>query len=368
MVENMHNENRLERILDTIPCMVGYWDKDLKNKYSNASYLNFFNKTKEEIYNKHIRDVIGEELYKKNLVYLEGALAGVHQSFEREIPLLNNEKRFTQAEYIPDIVEGAVLGFYVLVTDITNLKKIENEQKIMYQKLTHNSKMVALGQMAGGIAHEINNPLCIITYNTSMVLDQLKSETFDKKQLISLLLKNQAMNTRIEKIITGLQFFSHERPGDTFIEASLITILEDTTSFCLQKFISKKIDYTQIVEGENFFIECMPVQISQVLLNLLVNAADAIEANNKKWITVKLKDQGDSIEISITDSGSGIENQIADKIMEPFFTTKEVGKGTGLGLSISKGIVEYHNGTIVLDNHSSNTSFLITLPKEHAKK
>ncbi|MDO9182625.1 MAG: ATP-binding protein [Bacteriovorax sp.] len=363
----MENENSLKRILDIIPCMVGYWDKDLKNKYSNALYLNFFNKSEKEIYNKHIKDVIGDDLYEKNLVYIEGALAGVRQSFEREISLPNNEKRFTQAEYIPDIVEGVVQGFSVLVTDINNLKKIEKEKEVMYQKLIQNSKMISLGEMAGGIAHEINNPLCVINFNTSTALELLDSDTLEKQQLISLLSKNQKMNTRIEKIITGLQFFSHERPSDNFTKASLVTILEDTTAFCLQKFKSKKINYSETFEGENFYLECMPVQISQVLLNLLNNAADAIETKAEKWIAVKIKDKEHLIEISITDSGTGMEPQIAEKIMEPFFTTKEVGRGTGLGLSISKGIIEYHKGSFVLDTQSNNTSFLITLPKVRVK-
>ena len=104
------------------------------------------------------------------------------------------------------------------------------------------------------------------------------------------------------------------------------------------------------------------MQVEQVILNLLNNAIDAIELNETKWVKIDFLKKETSIIISVTDSGKGIPDDIVEKIMQPFYSTKETGKGTGLGLSISKGIIENHKGTLTYDGSIGNTRFLIELP------
>jgi signal transduction histidine kinase len=104
-----------------------------------------------------------------------------------------------------------------------------------------------------------------------------------------------------------------------------------------------------------------------VALNLLNNAFDAIQSLEEKWIKISFSDIGDWVKIIVTDSGPGIPFDVQMKMMQPFYTTKEIGKGTGLGLSISKGIIERHNGRLYLDNTSPNTQFVIALPKKAAQ-
>jgi signal transduction histidine kinase len=117
-----------------------------------------------------------------------------------------------------------------------------------------------------------------------------------------------------------------------------------------------------IVDFSDFTFECRASQIEQVLLNLLSNSIDSISDLPEKWIKIEILPQKDSFTLRFTDSGKGIPMQIADRIMEPFFTTKAVGKGTGLGLSISKGLIESHNGQLLYNNKSKNTEFTIQLP------
>lgn len=109
-------------------------------------------------------------------------------------------------------------------------------------------------------------------------------------------------------------------------------------------------------------IEVRPTQISQVLLNLLSNAIDAVEKSNEKWIELRGFTRDHSVFITVTDSGKGIPPVVASRLMEPFFTTKEVGKGTGLGLSISKRIIEEYRGQLYYDTSSPQTRFVIELP------
>jgi C4-dicarboxylate-specific signal transduction histidine kinase len=112
-------------------------------------------------------------------------------------------------------------------------------------------------------------------------------------------------------------------------------------------------------------IRCRPVQISQVLLNLIFNAFDAIKSHDEKWIEVQVQMKKNRSIWSVTDSGRGIEGKSIERIFEPFFTTKPVGQGTGLGLSISKGLIESHGGTLTLDTKSPHTRFVFELPNSN---
>jgi C4-dicarboxylate-specific signal transduction histidine kinase len=110
-----------------------------------------------------------------------------------------------------------------------------------------------------------------------------------------------------------------------------------------------------------------PVQLSQVFLNLLNNAFDAIEGAPSPWIRVELYSEDDFIEVSVTDSGPGVAKEIRSRIMEPFFTTKPLGKGTGLGLSVSAGIMKAHHGSLFLDETSPNTRFVVRMPRRQGR-
>lgn len=358
----------LQNLVNNLPSMIGCWDKNLCNIFCNDAYYDFFQKTPGEIKGKHIRELLGEELFKKNYPYMERALKGEKVSFEREIPILGQEPRYTQAEYIPLKNEhGEIQGFYVLVTDITHLKQIEKEKEDLYQKLVQNSKMAVLGEMAGGIAHEINNPLSILSMNISILQAMTAEGKIEPEKYTKILSTLQLTTDRIAKIVSGLLHFAREAGEDPFVFVTVKSILEEALSFCLEKLKKRNIAISISDYDEELGLECSPVQISQVLLNLISNAADAIEFNPEKKIKIDVQDCGHAIEIRVIDSGHGINEKIADKIMRPFFTTKDPGKGTGLGLSISKGIIEKHHGAFYLDLKAKNTTFVISLPKLHSQ-
>ena len=132
-------------MLNALPAMVGYWDSDLRNRMANNAYIYYFGKTPAEMRGVHIRDLLGEDLYEKNLPYIEGALAGETQLFDREIPIPSGAVRYTQASYIPDIVEGEVRGFFVLVTDITERRRIEEEVERSRARLAEAERVARMG-------------------------------------------------------------------------------------------------------------------------------------------------------------------------------------------------------------------------------
>jgi PAS domain S-box-containing protein len=132
-------------MLNALPAMVGYWDSELKNRMANDAYIEFFGQSPEEMRGIHIRDLLGPELYEKNRVYIEGALAGEKQLFDREIVTPSGEVRYTQASYVPDVVEGETQGFFVLVTDITERRRIEEEVERSRSQLADAERVARLG-------------------------------------------------------------------------------------------------------------------------------------------------------------------------------------------------------------------------------
>lgn len=243
-------------------------------------------------------------------------------------------------------------------------KALSEQQKL----LAHSAKMSALGEMAGGIAHEINSPLAIITVHANQ-LERLQGRGALTPEIIN---REAALIARTAKrigdIIKGLRAFAREGAGDPFETKPVAELLEDALVLCQTRFRTHDVDLQIEPPPANLTLYCRAVQISQVVLNLLANAYDAALPLPQRWVKLTAADKGDWIELSVTDSGKGIPVDIQPKIMQPFFTTKELGRGTGLGLSISKGIAEAHGGTLTLDTTSPNTRFVMKLPKQAQDK
>lgn len=253
---------------------------------------------------------------------------------------------------------------------IIELKNQNNVLKILTgqiaqreQLLVEAAKMSSLGQMAGGIAHEINNPLTIISLYATKIIEMIQDGKLDVKKAEQYTDKIQETTQRIAKIIRGMRDFCGDGAKDPFQKINIKTLIEDTLSFCHDKKIRMGISFKYVQIDPDIEIECRPVQISQVLLNLLNNSCDALATANPKLIELEVREVGDHVQLQVVDTGCGIPAAAQDKIFDPFFTTKEVGQGIGLGLSISKGIVESHHGTLSFRSSSAGTAFKVLLPK-----
>lgn len=232
------------------------------------------------------------------------------------------------------------------------------------QKMAMAAKMSALGEMAGGMAHEINNPMGIIHARASDLLEMAgESQTVPSATVMEAMENIRKTASRVTKITMGLRKFARETRDDPVTETGVREILEETLPFCMERLRQNSVELRTAPVEESLRIACRPTEISQVLLNLLNNAVDAVEALPEKWVELRVKNAGEDVEISVTDSGGGIPAKIRDKLGQPFFTTKVVGHGTGLGLSISKGIVEAHGGSLHLDSECKHTRFVVRLPK-----
>lgn len=244
--------------------------------------------------------------------------------------------------------------------------RYRTQQLLMTEaRLIDTAKMAALGEMAGGIAHEINTPLAIIKINSEQIEEVLTKLPIDS-QMIDRMAKTIVRTVdRIGVIVRGLRTFASGGSQDRLDHTPLQNIVDDTLVLCRERLKHDSIEMRLDPIPANFNCECRSVQISQVLLNLVQNASDAIQSLPEKWIHIKIINIGSFYEISVTDSGTGISQGVRDKIFDPFFTTKDVGKGTGLGLSISKGIIDAHYGSLYLNHKSTNTQFVVRLPVQH---
>lgn len=247
------------------------------------------------------------------------------------------------------------------------LEDKERELILSQGRVHHANKMASLGEMASGMAHEINSPVQTISLIAQSVQRKLKKNMSTEDVHDSMVKIINSVN-KISEIIDSLRKVSRNSTDDDFIDVSLVDLVTDTLNMTEERFrvnnVHFDVNYHDI--SENTIIQCQRLQISQVLINLVNNAYDAVHAMEDKWIKIDLTKIADKIRLSVTDSGTGIVNDIADKIFEPMFTTKDVGRGTGLGLSISSDIVSKHNGLLYLDRKSVNTCFVLELPVIHA--
>lgn len=228
------------------------------------------------------------------------------------------------------------------------------------------NKMASLGEMASSMAHEINSPIQAINLMAQRVQRQLKKD-ISKEEINTSMEKIVASVTKISDIIDSLRNISRTSSDDKFNNTKLCDIINDVLHITEERF---KINNTQLEVkshdiSENMIIQCQRLQISQVLINLVNNAYDAVQKRQDKWVKIDIRKISDKIQISVMDSGVGISDDIAKKIFEPMFTTKDIGKGTGLGLSISRDIILKHNGLLFVDKDSTNTKFIIELPVFH---
>lgn len=227
-------------------------------------------------------------------------------------------------------------------------------------KLIGQSKYAELGLMSAGIAHEINNPLAVIQAKTSQLL-RLYRDPSKSKELGEGLEQILFTSERINRTIQGIREFVHQDENAQHSSFSMEELINSVLSFCGQRLKNHGINL-RLYGVENLMVTGNKIQLEQILLNLINNSFDAIEFLPEKWIEVSAENKDGKIRLFFKDSGAGIPVEFVDKIMEPFFSTKDLSKGTGMGLSLARGIAEQHGGDLSYVKDSTHTTFLLELP------
>lgn len=242
--------------------------------------------------------------------------------------------------------------------------KLEGMTKDRDSKLFQQSKFSELGMMSAGIAHEINNPLAVIQARTTQLL-RMYRDPAKQHELGEGLQQILYTSERINRTVQGIREFIRQDDKHPDQEIPLKKILDDVLAFCGQRMKNHGVNL-RFYNIEQFKVVGNKVQIEQIFLNLMNNAFDAIEFLPEKWIEISAHDAGNHLQIYVKDSGTGIPADIAKKIMEPFYSTKDAGKGTGLGLALASGIAQKHGGGLTYINKANHTTFLLEFPKPRA--
>jgi len=298
------------------------------------------------------------------------------------------------------IANGEAVSLYGIVSDITERKQFQADHERLEQELRMAQKLEAVGQLAAGIAHEINTPIqfvgdslgflrtafddldgLLVAYRNAFSEEAAGPDTAARRARLARAEEDADLSylnervpaafertldgiERVASIVRAMKEFSHPRteqePAD--LNRALATTL-----------VVARNEYKYVADVETEFgdlplVLCSLSDLNQVFLNLIVNAAHAIEeaqsaTSENGWIRIRTERDGDTVSISVGDSGPGISDAIRSRIFDPFFTTKGVGRGTGQGLTIARAIVEKHGGTLGFETAlGSGTTFTVRLP------
>jgi CheY-like chemotaxis protein len=242
--------------------------------------------------------------------------------------------------------------------DITQVKKAEEEKRLLQEKAEISSRLASVGEMAAGIAHEINNPLTGVIGFSDMLLErELPQDMREQVEIIA------SGSRRVADIVKRLLTFARQhKPAKAMVNVN--ELIENTLNMRNYVLKTYNIDVNVQYDTNIPLINIDPGQIQQVFLNLIINAEYSMKKTDKpgklKIVTEKI---GDRIRISFSDNGTGIAHENIKKLFQPFFTTKPVGEGTGLGLSLSRSIITEHGGTIHAESElNKGATFIVELP------
>jgi two-component system NtrC family sensor kinase len=245
------------------------------------------------------------------------------------------------------------------------VKERTKQLEIAHQKLLQSDRLASLGQLSATVAHEINNPISGVL-NLAMLLNRILKDDGIPKERIEEFRKylNQIINetARVGRIVSDLLAFSRRsKPQSTNVD--LNSVIKNTLVILSHRLELGNVSLELSLADDLPKIECDSSQMQQVIINLVMNGAEACQNKGRGTVKISTRHENDSVVIEISDTGDGIPEELMSKIFDPFFTTKEEGKGVGLGLSVVYGIVDAHGGDIEVSSKvGQGTTFKITLP------
>jgi two-component system, chemotaxis family, CheB/CheR fusion protein len=252
----------------------------------------------------------------------------------------------------------------VIVTFFDASQRVRDQRLIAQQQeeLERVSRFSALTEIAAGIAHEVNTPLGVIVSKAGILKELNRQRGLNLPEAISIADDITRMAKNVSEIVHGLGSIASRRV-DRLETTCMRQIVRDAAKMCEPRLHRISADLRLDLPETEVPVECYPVQIMQVIINLLNNAADASADRRERWVAVRVRANEQRAAVTVMDSGPGISSTLAEKIFTPFFTTKGDQKGTGIGLSLARSIARRHNGELVLETEAENTCFTLSLPR-----
>jgi PAS domain S-box-containing protein len=327
-------ERELRSTLDAIPGVVGYWDAEQINRYANQSYVAWFGLRPEDFQGRHLRDLLGSDIYALNKPYIDGALRGEPQLFERDIPSPGtNDVRTMQAHYVPDSVDGRVLGFYVFGFDVTERKRAEAAADAASQAKT---------DFLARMSHEIRTPLHAV-----LGLAQLGQTSANEERPREMFRRITDAGRHLLELLNAVLDFSKIEAGKIELQvarADLAMVETKTLSMVRASAASKGLALI-IDEHPNApaYFSADALRLEQVLINLLDNA---VKFTDHGRVTLGVERVGECAVLSVSDTGAGMDAATLERVFRPFEQgpAAQNASGTGLGLAIASGLLARMHG------------------------
>ncbi|HEY0836080.1 MAG TPA: PAS-domain containing protein [Azospirillum sp.] len=361
---------RLRLITDAVPANIAYIDREGVYRFANRGYADWFGLTKDTILGRTVEEVLGPPLFAVIGRQLERAATGRRVSYEYAMERPGRGRVYAHSDIVPEFDEaGAVVGFFVLSSDVTEQKRTE-------AALIHAQKMEAVGKLTGGLAHDFNNLLTVVIGNLAALHDRLEDGAADAGAVREGLEPALRAARRGADITRRLMAFSRRQP----LEPRPVEVgrLVRGTVALLHRSLPSAIEIRVLDPAVPPVAEVDPHQLENALLNLAFNARDAMPGGGRLTFatdTVELEAAaageaevapGAYVRVTVADTGIGMDEATLAQAFEPFFTSKGLGAGTGLGLSQVYGFVKQSGGGIRMDSApGAGTTAVLLLPLSH---
>ncbi len=355
-----------QSVLDNLPQLVSYVDREQRYRYNNPAYERFFGHKPREIYGKRLPELLGEAAYADIRPYVERVLAGETVVFERQLPYQGAGLRDVFVTYLPDVGgDGGVRGFYAIVTDVTMVKESERRERQRMAELAHVSRLASLGEMASEIAHEINQPLAAISLYSAAGLRTLKGGD-GQAQLEAWLAAINAQAKRASEVIRRLRRFLQK--GETQQgSVDMNQIVQEAADLLAYDAKSQHVVVELDLAPQLPRVQADRVLLQQVVFNLGRNAVDALrDQPGERRVTLRTRYDDSRVSLDVADNGPGVDPVLGERIFDSFVSSKH--DGLGMGLTISRSIVEAHAARLrYVANPQGGSIFTFSLEREQPR-
>ncbi|MDI1278675.1 ATP-binding protein [Methylobacter sp.] len=367
------SENKLATILDNVEAFI--YIKDCNYQYQ------YVNQPVQQLFGKAVKDIIGKS---DDAFFDEATAAKVHEDNRRvieqgeriatEYVYTNKDNTITHAYFTVNQPlrreDGSIYGLCGISTDISEQKHREQQDKKHLDELAHVTRLGLMGEMASGIAHEVNQPLTAISSYTQVSLNLINTENPDLVKLTEILSKTQQQALRAGRIIHRMREFvkSHSKHRSS---ADVNALIHEAVGLCIAELKQNDIKLKFELENNLPPVYVDHIQIELVIINLIRNSVEALQnlsAKQQRQLTVNSRlALNNGVRVEVKDNGPGLDQDQRQKILTPFYTTKA--DGMGMGLSISRSLIEAHNGTLYCNSRpGKGATFYFTLPNYIQRK